>query len=274
MIQDIGEHRFSIEWTPREPRPTDYRVIVDDDGNTFVHSADNGGYLPTVAQTPCNPMERYLMSIDDTAYFLESGTAPSGDLEQKNVSYFRTFMPRWRAFGAVTALHLAQWYRANRFCGTCGSAMQPKGDERALVCSKCGKVIYPRINPAVIVAITDGDRIVMTRYANRPVAHWALVAGFAEAGEAFEDTVRREVQEEVGLRVKNIRYFKSQPWAFSSSLLAGFYCDLDGDDTITLDNVELKEGKFFHRSEMEPVDTSISLTSTMIETFRLNQHPK
>lgn len=130
---------------------------------------------------------------------------------------------------------------------------------------------YPKISPAIIVGILDGTRILMTRYSLGPYRKYALVAGFMEIGETLEDTVRREVMEEVGLRVKNIRYFKNQPWAFSDSLLVGFFADVDGSPKVTLDQTELAEATWFEREHMPPGGSSnISLTYEMIEAFRKN----
>ena len=128
---------------------------------------------------------------------------------------------------------------------------------------------FPKICPAVIVAVTDKDRILMSRYRGRAYRGYALIAGFVEIGETFEETVRREVMEEVGLKVKNIRYYKSQPWSFSGTLLMGFFCELDGEDeTITLEEDELSEAGWYHRDEI-PEDTSlISVGSEMKMAFK------
>ena len=119
--------------------------------------------------------------------------------------------------------------------------MAPGEKERSMVCSACGHTEYPKISPAVIVAIRNGDRLLMSRYARGAYRHYALIAGYLEIGETFEDCVKREVMEEVGLKVKNIRYYKSQPWAFSDTVMIGFVADLDGDDTIRLQEEELSE---------------------------------
>ena len=140
--------------------------------------------------------------------------------------------------------------------------------ERACVCTHCNQIIYPKISPCVIVAVTHGENLLVTRYKDRPYRHYALVAGFAEIGEALEDTVRREVLEETGIRVKNIRYYKSQPWAFTSTLLAGFFCELDGDPTINFDENELSEAIWLPRGEIPPAVLNIALTSEMMEVFR------
>lgn len=122
--------------------------------------------------------------------------------------------------------------------------------------------------PAVIVGVLNGNKILMSKYAGRPYTNYALIAGFTEIGESAEQTVAREVMEEVGLKVKNIRYYKSQPWAFSGSLLMGFFCDLDGSDQITLDTNELAEAGWFDRDEITLTDDHISLTREMILKFK------
>ena len=149
--------------------------------------------------------------------------------------------------------------------------MAPDHKERMLYCPECHNMVYPRISPAVIVGVLNGDQILMSKYAGRAYTNYALIAGFTEIGESAEQTVAREVMEEVGLRVKNIRYYKSQPWAFSGSLLMGFFCDLDGDDKIILDKNELAEAGWFRRSEIDLADDHISLTREMIMQFKTGQ---
>ena len=135
--------------------------------------------------------------------------------------------PGWLAVACITASQLYDWYRAHQFCGRCGAPAQQDAVERAMRCPACGGLVYPTISPAVIVAVTHGDRLLLTKYSQtaRPgtVRNYALIAGFAEIGEPLEGTVRREVMEEVRLPVKNIRYYKSQPWRITRSLLSGFY---------------------------------------------------
>jgi NAD+ diphosphatase len=123
----------------------------------------------------------------------------------------------------------------------------------------------------VIIAIVDGDRILLTRYSRGCYRRHSLVAGFVEIGETLEDAVRREVMEEVGLHVKDIRYCESQPWPFSSSLIAGFFADVDGDPTVHLNTDgqdELAEGVWVSRDELVMEDSGLSLTWDMIRKFR------
>ena len=170
-------------------------------------------------------------------------------------------------FAAYSAFHLYKWYRANRFSGCCGEKTEPDTVERALVCPSCGSKIYPRINPAVIVGVKNGDRILLTKYKSG-FAHNALVAGFVEFGETLEQTVRREVMEEAGIHVKNIRYYKSQPWGIALDLLAGFYCEVDGDDTIRMDRSELKYAEWVTREDIILQPSDHSLTNEMMKRFK------
>lgn len=135
-------------------------------------------------------------------------------------------------------------------------------------------MIYPRISPAVIIAVTDGDRLLLSKYARRTYIRYALLAGYTEIGETMEETVQREVMEEVGLRVKNIRYYKSQPWGRDGAVLMGFYCDLDGSDEIHLDENELSMAAWYDRTALPAHDDGISLTREMIRMFEEGREPK
>lgn len=170
-------------------------------------------------------------------------------------------------FAAFTALHLARWYATHRYCGRCGSAMHHAQNERALVCPACGHVCYPVIAPCVIVAVTNGDRLLLTRYAGPRSGHFVLVAGFTEIGETSEQTAAREVMEETGLRIRNLRYAGSQPWGLSGTLATGFFAELDGPDTIRLDTSELSEARWVRRADIPPCPDTASLTMTMISRF-------
>ena len=136
-------------------------------------------------------------------------------------------------------------------------------------------MIFPRIAPAAIIALTHGDKLLLSRYANRPVRRHSLLAGFIEIGETAEEAVAREVMEEVGLRVKNIRYYKSQPWGIAGNLSVGYFCDLEGEDeTVTLDEAELAMAEWFSREEIPDEDEGISLTGEMIRVFREGREPR
>ena len=168
---------------------------------------------------------------------------------------------------------LWRWRKSRRYCGRCGHKTTDSTTERALVCPVCGQLEYPKISPAVIVGITNGDRLLMTHYSDRPNIGYALIAGYVEIGESFEDTIRREVMEEVGLKVKNIQYFKSQPWAFSDTEMVGFFAQLDGSDDIHLQEAELAEAVWLNRDEIPHEDILASVGSEMKTAFKYGVWP-
>ena len=127
---------------------------------------------------------------------------------------------------------------------------------------------YPKISPAVIIALVHGNRILMSKYVGRAYKNYALLAGFSEIGEPVEETVRREVMEEVGLKVKNIRYYKSQPWGFDSNLLMGFFCDLAEEGEIRLEEEELSLAEWVDYRDVPDDPEGLSLTREMMTYFR------
>ncbi len=212
----------------------------------------------------------FLFEISGERFFLlqEPSDILSKGYGWESVSILRRIKPKYRAFAGVTGLHLEGWYDSNRYCGHCGGLLTPDHVERMLRCEACGNMVYPRINPGVIVAVTHGNKLLLTRY-NRPgTVNYALVAGFTEIGETFEETVQREVMEEVGLKVKNIRFYKSQPWGLTSTVLCGFYCEVDGSPDVTLDRQELALAQWFEREEIPVEDDGFSLTREMIARFK------
>jgi NAD+ diphosphatase len=215
----------------------------------------------------------FLFTMDGSAFFLLRDELDDADIPQgyqfKNIRTMRAeaYGPQHRLFAAITAYQLSNWYRDNRFCGTCGSRTVHSETERAVRCPSCGRTIYPRIIPAVIVGVINGDKILLTKYAGRDVPFYALIAGFTEIGETFEETVQREVMEEAGISVKNIRYYKSQPWGIVDDILAGFFCEVDGDPTIRLDENELKEAIWVGHGEVPLQPDHYSLTGEMMRVF-------
>lgn len=269
MIQDIAPHQLDRTYVIGRPDTADIalcmrknRVLLQKDGDHWT--------LPRFGAAIPAEDALHVFSLDGVdCYLARTPEAVPEGMAYVDTSGIREVRPMEVAFAAITAVQLHRWYGARQFCGHCGHKMEPSQIERAMVCPDCGQTEYPKICPAVIVAVTHGDKLLLTRYANRPFRHHALIAGFVEIGETLEDTVHREVMEEVGLRVKNLRYYKNQPWAFTDTLLTGFYCELDGDPTITLDHNELCEGVWLGRDEIPSRSNEVSLTAEMIERFRL-----
>ena len=280
------------EENQEQGKKQDYREKIYASAHTL--PAPDALELPAAAQLEetglipgLSARAEYLFSIDEIPYFMvrsaegdpalklaeeenqetfqEDG---SGKFSFQGPAYFRIMQPEYQALAAITAVQLFRWKESRKFCGCCGSRTEDSRTERALVCTKCGHTEYPKICPAVIVAVTDGDRLLMSRYKGRAYRGYALIAGFVEIGETFEETVRREVMEEVGLKVKNIRYYKSQPWAFTDTEMIGFFAELDGDDAIRLQEDELSEAGWYHRDEIPEDVSSISVGSEMKMAFK------
>ena len=268
MLQDIEPHNYHNEYSEHFPGADSIVFVFR--GNTVLVRLDQAHVFPTWEEVYAGQETEllYLFSIDQRMYFWAEGMEPELDgYEYKKVRELRELVPREACFAVATAYHLQQWYLDNRYCGRCGRVLCRSGKERSLYCTQCGNTVYPKIAPAVIVAVTDRNRIVMTKYAGREYQRYALIAGFCEIGETAEDTVRREVMEEVGLKVKNLRYYKSQPWGFDSNLLMGFFAELDGDDTIVRQEDELSVAEWKSRTDAVGMDDGISLTREMMRIF-------
>ena len=261
MIQDIYPSQLINTYYDRSCTDAD-SVLMYRNGAVLMRD----GRFPAVGE--CTGQRFiYLFSIDDIHYY----GAPYEEIEgYAPVSLYAlcTSADKVSAFAAVTGRHLMQWYESHRFCGHCRTELVHSRKERMLECPQCGAQYFPQIAPAVIVGIVNGDRMLVTPYAGREYTRYALIAGYTEIGETAEETVRREVREETGLRVRNIRYYKSQPWGLSGSLLLGYFCELDGDDTITLDHTELDLATWLDREHLPDDDDSSSLTSEMIRVFK------
>lgn len=264
MIQDIQPKCYHNEYTPRTVRENDV-VFVFRGREVLLRQEDDRLSFPTGGETKEENLQ-YLFAIDDRAFFLGKEAVPGYGFQPMRL--LRKCTPQDLCFAGMTAWHLYNWYEGHRFCGKCGRPVHHHESLRALACD-CGNLIFPVIAPAVIVGVTHGDKLLVTRYAGREFKGMALIAGFCEIGERAEDTVRREVMEEAGVKVKNIRYFDSQPWGYASNLLLGYFCELDGSDEIHFDEEELSSAVWVSREDLEPVQENLlSLTGTMIETFR------
>lgn len=165
---------------------------------------------------------------------------------------------------AGRASQIVNWNRMHKFCGKCGTPTDALQNELAKKCSKCGSVFYPRISPAVIVAIVRGDEILLAHNKNFRQNWYSVIAGFIEPGETFEDCVIREVMEEVGIRVKNIKYFDSQPWPFPDSLMVGFTAEHESGEII-VDGKEIEHADWYGRDNLPQKPTVTSIAGRLID---------
>ncbi len=168
-------------------------------------------------------------------------------------------------YTAGKAAQILNWDRNSRFCPQCG-APTPQIAYNAKKCPICGQEFYPRISPATIVLIKRGDSILLVHARNFKSKVNGLVAGFLEVGETLEDCVRREVMEETGLKIENIRYFGNQPWPYPSGLMVGFVADyVDGE--INLQEEELTSGAFYTRENLPAIPSKLSIARRLIDAW-------
>lgn len=282
MIQDILPDKLNNQYEVSAQINSRDKVIFIIDNKILINNKlYNQGQLafPTREDIKSECEYRYLFEIDNNRYFLLWSNEP-GNVNFSDDCEFAVLMdirnkavgPKFEMFAMFTAKHINDWYKDTCFCGRCGHKMIHSKTERAMTCPECNYTAYPRIMPAVIVGILDkeNDKILVTRY-KTGYAHNALVAGFTEIGETVEETVAREVMEEVGLKVKNIRYYKSQPWGIANDILLGYYCDVDGNNTISMDQNELKFAQWLSREELELQPDDFSLTNEMMYMFKSNK---
>lgn len=273
MIQNISPKRMDVDFKNRVPNGKDY-VIVIEDSNVLIKKFEDEtiGFLEIEELQECvkniETKLMYLFAVDDAHYYLYTGKDKIMPNNKNCLINKRDLFANYNeeyGFIGLTASHINEWFLSNQYCGKCGQNMKADTEQRSMICTVCDLVKYPRLDPVVIVGIHDGDKILLTRAANSDYTRYALVAGFVEVGEALEDAVRREVMEEVGLKVKNITYYGSQPWGLTGGLLAGYFAELDGDSTVKLDLEELSEGTWFTKETMPEVyENEKSLTRTMM----------
>ena len=269
MLQDISFGRLENEY--RDPVPTEAALgLYFKDGQVLLkRNSDDTLHLPPVTKAL-----HYAFRMEGRDYFLCEAPDTLEGFAYEPVRALRQLVSKEVCFAVMTGWHLHCWYTSNRFCGRCGEKTVHDSNERMLRCPHCGNMIFPKISPAVIVAVTDGERLLLSKYAGRAYTRYALLAGYTEIGETVEQTIHREVMEEVGLKVKNLRYYKSQPWGVDGNVLMGFFCDLDGCGTIHIDENELSMAAWYDRSALPAHDDGISLTREMIRIFEEGKEPK
>ena len=172
--------------------------------------------------------------------------------------------PVWMQAGC--AMQILGWHNQHRFCGRCGEKMVEQQAELAMLCPACGLTSYPRLTPAVIMAVTSGDEILLGRARRFPGGMYSTLAGFVEPGETLEDAVRREVFEETAITVGPVRYFGSQPWPFPHSLMIGFTAEALARE-IRLNDGELEDARWFGADGLPPLPDRMSIARRLIDAF-------
>jgi NAD+ diphosphatase len=164
------------------------------------------------------------------------------------------------------AKQIIDWFRNHKFCGYCGTPTGDSESDRSRKCGNCGAMFYPRLSPSIIVLVTRGEELLLAKNANARANFYSTLAGFVEPGESLEETVHREVFEEVGIKVKNLKYFSSQSWPFPNSLMLGFHAEYDGGDIILQDE-EIADAQWFHYKDMPNKPAMVSISGWLIDAY-------
>lgn len=171
---------------------------------------------------------------------------------------------RWTLAGR--AVQLVEWERTHRFCGRCATPTEPATGERARRCPACGLLAFPRLSPAIITLIQRDGQALLARGRNFPVPMYSCIAGFVEPGESLEEAVHREVREEVGVELADVRYTASQPWPFPHSLMIGFEATWASGD-IEIDETEIVDAGWYRPDDLPMIPPSLSIARTLIDRW-------
>ena len=270
----FSQPELTVQPTHARPRKEDRCVVFDQGRVLLCHDGDTPT-LPTFVQLQPDFAPFELARTPEAVLFSPHPFQPAfvaekGALRYEPLGIFRN-LPYEDAALIVSCWHLWSWYACNRYCGRCGAPTEPDSVERALRCPKCGRVIYPTIAPAVIVAITCQNRILLARNAHGTFAHYALISGYVEVGETLEQAVRREAQEEVGIRLQSLRYLGDQPWGISGSHMFAFHATADDRQPLRIQESELSDARWFDRAELPERKHAVSIAFELMERFRLGQ---
>jgi NAD+ diphosphatase len=200
------------------------------------------------------------------------------DEDDVDTDLFRDLRAQWGALDEVVwtlagrAVQLVEWRRTHRFCGRCGSETEPVRGERAMRCPRCSLLAFPRLAPAVITLVHDGgDRVLLANNKNFGIPMYSLLAGFVEPGETLEQAAYRETLEEVGVHVRDLEYWGSQPWPFPHSLMLGFTARADPDEPLLLQASEIADAKWFDLDDLPMIPPTMSIAGRILEWWKASR---
>jgi NAD+ diphosphatase len=210
-----------------------------------------------------------------SCYTMELSSIPtlSPELDFKNLRLSGDMMSEEMFFLSGRASQVLNWDNTHRFCSRCGSPTETVPGERAKRCPKCGFITYPRICPAIITSVIKDDKILLAHNNNFTEGLYSVIAGFVEPGETFEECVKREILEEVNIKVKNIKYFSNQPWPFPNSLMIAFTAEYESGE-IDVDKIEIGHADWFSINNLPTLPSKTSVARKLINSFIENQKNK
>ena len=225
------------------------------------------GDLGELGLTPLS--NHYLGLLDDRPCYaaeVPEGTIPPSGMTFEGLRRLHGSLDEDLFWIAARAVQIVDWDRTHRFCGRCGVPLNMKTTERAKECPQCGLLYFPRLAPAIIVLVQRGNRLLLARSRHFLPGMYSVLAGFVEPGESLEEAVVREVREEVGIEVKDIHYFGSQPWPFPHSLMIGFTATYGGGE-ISFNDDEIENAGWFEVDNLPPIPGKISIARKLIDWF-------
>lgn len=270
MIHDIAPCRYDNSYASRRPPRREDAALYYKGRQAQLLQEGDSWVLPAFAQLPDGEdamrEAEYLFSIDGQGFYLVPSPCAAPGFAMHDILLFREALPGCTAFAGITGWQLYRFKEEHRFCGKCASPLKPHPVDRAYACPGCGMVYYPKFSPAILALVTDGDRCLLVR-SRQYKKNFSPVAGFVEVGETFEQAAAREVLEETGVRVKNVRYIQSQPWSFGDTIMIGFAAQLDGEPALCPQASEILEAGWFRRDEVE-IHSLDSLGGQLLKMFR------
>ncbi|UYO99544.1 NAD(+) diphosphatase [Oceanotoga sp. DSM 15011] len=260
---------ININWDPDIPEDNDFLIVCISNNEIFINT-NNCFYM-----TPLELQNKNIELID-RSYIgkLNSKKIFAINIKEQEKIFFekinlRNLLPFIEQEDFIIlsrALEIINWKTKHKFCGKCGERITENISEGFLRCNKCGFIIYPEISPAIIVGITKDDKILLAHNDKFKENMYSIIAGFVEWGESLEDTVKREVMEEIGITIKNIKYFNSQTWPFPNSLMVGFTAEYDSGEIIP-DGVEITDAKWFDKNNLPDLPKKGSIARNIIDTI-------
>jgi len=239
------------------------------DVRLLVGGADDAPVIPDFAtsqQVATGSAVHYLGDLDGTACVAVPLADDAAEPEGWRFAGLRSLffkLPEPLLAIAQRAYQVVEWDRTHRYCGRCGTPTHDKPGERAKECPACGHTAYPRVSPAMMALVTRGRELLLARSPRFPPGMYSALAGFVEPGETIEDCVRREVREEVGIEIEDIRYFASQSWAFPHSLMIAFNAEYAGGE-LKPDEIEIAEARWFAWDKVPDLPPSVSISRRLI----------
>ncbi len=278
FVDRSGERRKDSEWLEQAAASPESRFVPVWGDRCLV-----GGDPPHAVLLQRQQIERYInhehliflgLFRDQPAFAVAIITElalPFAELgEFQHLRFIGTALPYDEANLAAHARALVLWHQSQVFCGVCGSQTKPGSGGNSRICRGCGKTLFPRVDPAIIVLVSDGERCLLGRQASWAEGRYSTIAGFVEPGESLEDAVRREVFEETNVRVGKVSYHSSQPWPFPAALMLGFTAEAESQD-IKLNDGELEDARWFTREQLSADDMKlpfrISIARRLVDHF-------